>query len=345
MHSGTRRTAARASTRWFFPRAGKVWSVGTTLALTAILAGGVTPAAELPNEADALPTLPAGVAAVATDVPEAVDRVKQENLDRRLRTLREKSRSVSFKPDADLRNVQAQDNAPGGPGVKEDDDDEYFKVEIEPPTRARLFLIGSDAEVLRQMERDFRDRGATQVFLYPNPEDDFNRPDATTMGLNWYQNRRTGTKVDENDANRRGEIYIENDTAVYPPNSPREVAILYEAVGTPDVAVRMALKLPNNESQFGLVVRALDPTPQSNEQDDVIDQLDTNKFYYVVFSGDRVTVGKRIAGRDVPLKSATLAPKLESIVEATTLGNEIRVLRDGEEVLKVLDDELKGTFV
>ncbi|MGL4464905.1 MAG: hypothetical protein ACRC1K_22365, partial [Planctomycetia bacterium] len=33
------------------------------------------------------------------------------------------------------------------------------------------------------------------------------------------------------------------------------------------------------------------------------------------------------------------------IVEATTLGNEIRVLRDGEEVLKVLDDELKGTFV
>lgn len=227
-----------------------------------------------------------------------------------------------------------------GSGVPEDDDAYYFKVETEPPPYDKIFNVGSEQYVLRKLERDFHARDPNQYFLLPAPEDRFDSVEGPTLGPSWFQNRQTGRGKDE-PSERQGEMRIARGMGEFPTGSPPEAAINNETVGTPDMIVSVDIQLGRSQSAFGIVFRALDP----NTWTDRVDQIKVNSFYYAILTGDSVTLGKSVAGVRTVLKTARIPEKLNVNLSITAAGEDIRVLRDDEEVLFVKEKGLDGEFI
>ena len=234
-----------------------------------------------------------------------------------------------------LLNAQARASRPT---TMDDEDAFYFKVETEPPTRERLFTLRSQEQLLRAIESEFKEKDPNQIFLLPAPIDIFSGPDASTLGSMWWQNDKTGRGVDRA-AERRGEMKVAKGTGVFDVGAKAEASIINESVGSEDMQVRVDVQLGGAQAQFGLLFRAADPT---NWQD--LDQIESNTFYYAVFSETEVTVGKFEAGKNSALHKAKLEPKTKFQASLTAFGPEIKVYRDHGQVLQLTDDSITGRF-
>lgn len=232
-----------------------------------------------------------------------------------------------------------------GSGQPIDDDAFYFKISKEPPTGDKLYAIESESSVLKKLESEFKAKDPGQPFLLPNAFDYFNVADMPTLGPSWLQNRKTGRRQDQ--LERKGEMGVSREMGEYPVGAGIEVAILNETVGSSDMFVTVRVELANPRNQFGVVLRAQDPTTLVDNAmiEEPIDQIASNKFYFVVMTADSIAVGRSIAGNRVILKTASVEAKNSADLAATIFGDEIRVLRDGQEVLRVNDGQIKaGTY-
>lgn len=279
---------------------------------------------------------------------EGVARRPLKDAPKRTLTEAEKAfRSVRARTNA-IQQVQLSDDVrlKRGTGVADPDDDQYFyKIVKEPPTGARLFAIGSERSVLRAIESEYKRSQPGQAFLLPNAQDDFNVADMPTLGPSWFQNRRTGRGKDISE--RRGDMRIAGGMAEYPIGSGEEVAVLNESVGSKNVAVSVQVQLGRPRNLFGLVFRAQDPSTILDQGliEEAVDQIKGNKFYYAVLSADTVEVGVSDAGARKTLKEARIEPRETFRLEVVVFGKEIRVQRDGEEILRLEDGTIpEGTF-
>ncbi|MFO0949014.1 MAG: hypothetical protein U1D30_24405 [Planctomycetota bacterium] len=264
--------------------------------------------------------------------------------------LRPNAGDVTHKRLAEIRHkrreiiqTQAQEPIPTqiGPGSDRAlEDDYYFEIETKPPTRDRLFTLGSESFVLNNIERDFKEKDPGQVFLLPAPIDRFDINDSLNLGPSWFQNRETGVVDPESD--RKGEMRIINRVGVFPAGAKPEVSIINESVGSPNVFVTVDINLGNPDNKFGLVFRANDPNLLPTGSD----QIKVNSFYYVLLSADTVTLGKSEKGIETVIKpAAKITPKAAFNLAVTTFGDQITVLRDGEVILEATDNTLNGDFV
>lgn len=220
-----------------------------------------------------------------------------------------------------------------------DDSDYYFKVESKPPTRDRLFSLGSEAYFLGNIEREFKQQDPGQIFLLPAPIDTFDGPNEPTLGPLWFQNRVSGTGRDSSD--RRGEFRVQDGRGVFPVGAKPEAAIMNQTVGSNDMIVSLDMVLGSGDSSMGLVFRAKDP----NIWIDDVDQIKANSFYYATATTSSITLGIRDEGKDKVLSSVTVDSKTAFKLSAAIYGDDIVVYRDGQEVLRFKDDTLEGTFV
>lgn len=229
------------------------------------------------------------------------------------------------------------------------DEDYYFKIETNPPSREQLFTIGSEVFLLEGIVRDFKAKDPSQVFLLPAPIDRFNITDSPNLGSPWFQNRATGPRpmIREADgrevpAERAGVMGVKNGKAMFPVGGAPEVAIMNESVGAPNMFVTLDINLGNPTNQFGLVFRANDPNtwPQN------VDQIKQNTFYFTLVTADTVMLGKSVEGVQTVLKpSASITPKASFNLAVTAFGDKITVLRDGEVILEATDNSLTGDYV
>lgn len=232
-----------------------------------------------------------------------------------------------------------------GSGVPTTDDDYFFRVETEPPSRERLFTLRSEDEVLKSMEEEFRGRDPGQAFLIPGPMDRFDNVDSQTLGQMWYQNRATGAF--ETDFGRKGDMKVENGHGIHPAGSKTEAAIYSETVGIYNMRVQLDVQLASSGSKFGVVFRGDDP----NRFIEDVDQTDASSYYYAVLSGETVELWKHIANEDdrqpgerVRIKAAIIPEKLKFQITVYAYENQISVYRDEELVLQATDESLKGEF-
>lgn len=219
-------------------------------------------------------------------------------------------------------------------------EDDYLKIETEPPSRDKLFRLTSEVQTLRQLEKDFKTRDPGQTFFIPVPADWFYTADNPTLGPLWFQSRKSGTGVDPS-TKKKGFMKIVSNRGVHAVGMPAEAAIISETVGTADMFLNVLVELGAAESQFGVAFRGLDPNTWIED----VDQIDINSFYYAVMSADKITIGKRIAGKDTVLKTAPMDSRLKFTLSVTCLGDDIIAYRDDIEVLRVADGSLKGQSV
>ena len=219
----------------------------------------------------------------------------------------------------------------------DEDEDYFFRVETEPPTRQRLFTIGSETKFLQEIEDEFREADPTQFFLLPAPVDDFNGPNNKSLGPNWFQNRATGSGQDE--AGRKGEIQQQNNLAVYPVGAKPEAAVLNETVGSENMSVSVEIVLGSPESEVGIVFRAIKPGDA-----DKADQIKETEFYYALVTATTVRVGHYQDGKPTDLNKASISSQMAFNLAITAYEDQITVFRDGQEILRTVDDRWKGTY-
>lgn len=233
----------------------------------------------------------------------------------------------------EILNVQATEKgapkARNGQKPPADDDDAYYKIDVKPPTREKLFKLENELSYVRGIEREFTARDAKQLFLLPYPADLFDGPDNATLGPQWYQNRKSGSGID--DIKRKGEMRISGRRCEFPAGGKPEAAILDEYIGNENVTVTVDIQLNDPANKFGVVVRCDDPKTWLGD----VDQYDENTFYYVALSADSVTVARREAGKEQVLKTARIGSKLKCKLSVLVYGDSIRVSRDDQVVLRV----------
>ncbi|WP_145255999.1 hypothetical protein [Planctomycetes bacterium Pan216] len=217
-----------------------------------------------------------------------------------------------------------------------DDSDYYFKVESKPPSRDRLFTLGSEDFFLGTIESEFKEQDPSQIFLVPAPKDTFDSPDSPNLGPLWFQNRETGRR--KNDAqDHRGDMELKDRRGVYTVGAPPEVAILNESVGTSDMIVTLNVELGSPDSEYGLVARAIDP----NTWIDTVDQIKISTFYFAYVDADTVTIGKSVKGKREIIKTGTMAAKTSFQLQFWAFENKLTVRRDGQVILEATDDSIK----
>lgn len=267
--------------------------------------------------------------ALAEDSPRRVPLAEgNNNADEAYRSVRDRTERLMSKPSVEFTSVQKP---------SDEENEFFFRIETKPPTRERLFTIGSERDVLREIEKAFREKDTKQTFLIPYTIDSFNNPDASVLGLGWFQNRKSGKP---NEDRRPGEMRLVGQQGLYPAGSPSEAAILNETLASADVYVAVDVNLGSEKSQFGIAVRAKDP----NTWTESVDQIEANSFYYAVASGDTLTIVKRDAGKDTILKSAKVEPKLKFQLSVVAFQDSLVVYRDQVEVLSASDAAFKGEY-
>jgi hypothetical protein len=211
-------------------------------------------------------------------------------------------------------------------------------IRTEPPTRAELFELKSQLATYYVLEKEFLTRSPGQIFMVPVPLDEFNRPNSPTLGIMWWQNRRSGSR---GEGDRRAEMGIAGQLGQFPAGAKTEAAVYSETIGSSDMAVRVQVDLGSPESQFGVVVRAQPPHAALG----TVDQTDTNTYYYVALSADTVQIGKHVKGKDTLLKRQTgLSAKQTFRLMVTVHGDLIAVLRDNESLVEVRDATVTGEY-
>lgn len=218
----------------------------------------------------------------------------------------------------------------------------YFKVETKPPSRERLFTLGSEQFVLNEIESDFKSKDPGQVFLLPAPTDRFDINDAPILGPSWFQNRATGPRSPDQLQERAGEMRIKNQRGVFPVGAKPEAAVNTQTLGTSNMFVTVDIELGDAPSSFGLVFRAQDPNTWPGD----VDQIKMNTFYFALMTEDTVMLAKSEKGVETVLvPAAKVSPKRAFNLAITAYENHIQVLRDGEIILEANDDSLKGDYV
>jgi hypothetical protein len=116
---------------------------------------------------------------------------------------------------------------------------------------------------------------------------------------------------------------------------------------TPDFEVGVDINLGNPNNEFGLLFRAKGPDNlvAGAAAGVVVDQIKINSFYFAVVRADRVELQKLVEGTPTRLKSLSIPPKTVFRLAVRALGDQIRVLRDGEEILAHSDGTLTGKHV
>ena len=211
------------------------------------------------------------------------------------------------------------------------DDEDDDRIDTKPPSRERLFRILNTRDYLISLEDKYRGgrTGRTTPFFLPAPIDQFNGPDNPVLSRLWYQNRISGQNADPIDR-QKGNIGVGGGMAVVPVGSEPEVAIINEAVGSPDMQVLLVVELGGEENTFGVVLRALDP----DQWDRPVDQIEANSYYYVLFGSSSVALYTHEPGQDDQLiKSADIPAKQSFEIDVTVSGDMFVVKRDGETVL------------
>lgn len=230
------------------------------------------------------------------------------------------------------RNAIIRTQLPG-PAAEED---VYFEIQTEPPTRDQLFSLGSEDQFLKELEMNFKSKDPNQVFLMPGPIDRFEGPDNPTLGPNWFQNRISGLGRDKINETK-GDMSTQGNRGMQAVGMPPEAAIISESIGSDDMVASVNIALGSPQSKFGLIFRARDP----NSWIDAVDQIQANSFYYAVATAGEITLGRMVEGQDTVIQKAPIEPKSTFNLAVLAFGDDIVVFRDDAEVLRAHDNSLR----
>jgi hypothetical protein len=204
-----------------------------------------------------------------------------------------------------------------------------------PPTREEIFELGSEDQILRNIEKQY----SAEFFLYPGTADRFNA-DRPGLGGMWLVNPLAG-EIDP----ARSTLSVKNQKGMHVAGGQPELAVINLPVAARGVVVAADVELGGPRNEFGLAFRGtLDPSDKEGTVGILNRQDRIRGFLYVVASPTSIRIGSMTDGKPTPIKTVAVESKNSFNLAVTVVQRSLKVFRDNAEVASVDVPDGRGRY-